>query len=47
MRSRGAAPGAPDPVEPAVLAAHEASRGRYGARKIEAALSRDGITASR
>ena len=47
MRSRGAAPGAPDPVEPAVLAAHEASRGRYGARKIKAALSRDGITASR
>ena len=44
MRSRGAAPGAPDPVEPAVLAAHEASRGRYGARKIKAALSRDGIT---
>lgn len=39
--------GAPDPVEPAVLAAHEASRGRYGARKIKAALSRDGITASR
>ncbi len=47
MRSRGAAPGAPDPVEPAVLAAHEAGRGRYGARKIKAALSRDGITASR
>ena len=42
-----AVPGAPDPVEPAVLAAHEASRGRYGARKIKAALSRDGITASR
>ena len=41
-----AVPGAPDPVEPAVLAAHEASRRRYGARKIKAALSRDGITAS-
>lgn len=40
-------PGAPDPVEPAVLAAHEASRRRYGACKIKAALSRDGITASR
>ena len=47
MRSRWAAPAPPDPVEPAVLAAHEASRGRYGARKIKAALSRDGITASR
>lgn len=47
MRSRRAAPAPPDPVEPAVLATHEASRGRYGVRKIKSALSRDGITASR
>lgn len=39
-------PAPPDPVEPAVLVAHEASRGRYGARKIKATLSRDGIAAS-
>lgn len=47
MRSRAAAPKAPDPIEPDVLAAHEASRGRYGARKIKASLARAGITASR
>ena len=37
---------APDPIERDVTAAHDASYGRYGARKIKAALSRAGITAS-
>lgn len=37
MRSRANAPKAPDPIEPDVLAVHEASRGRYGSRKIKAA----------
>ena len=41
------APKAPDPIEPDVLAAHEASRGRYGSRKIKAALARSGKTVSR
>ena len=39
MRSRADAPKAPDPIEPDVLAVHEASRGRYGSRKIKAALA--------
>lgn len=30
-----------------MIAAHDASYGGYGARKIKTALSRDGITASR
>lgn len=47
MRSRADAPKAPDPIEPDVLAVHEASRGRYGSRKIKAALARSGKTASR
>lgn len=47
MRSRAESPKPPDPIEPDVLAAHEASRGRYGARKIKASLARRGITASR
>lgn len=47
MRSRAEAPHAPDPIEPDVLAAHEASGGRYGARKIKAPLARRGIAASR
>ena len=40
-------PKAPDPIEPDVLGAFEASRGGYGARRLKAALERDGITASR
>lgn len=40
-------PEAAHPIERDVIAAHEASHGRYGARKIKAALSRAGITASR
>ena len=47
MRSRANAPKAPDPIEPDVLAVHEASRGRYGSRKIKAALARSGKTVSR
>ena len=47
MRSRPDRPKPPDPIAPDVLAAHEASRGRYGARKIKAALARSGKTASR
>ena len=47
MRSRAESPKPPDPVEPDVLAAHGASRGRYGARRIKASLARRGITASR
>ena len=37
MRSRTNAPKAPDPIEPDALAVHEASRGRYGSRKMKAA----------
>lgn len=47
MRSRADAPKAPDPIEPDALAVHEASRGRYGSRKIKAALARSGKTVSR
>ena len=47
MRSRAESPKPPDPIEPDVPAAHEASRGRHGARKIKASLARRGITASR
>ena len=47
MRSRANAPKAPDPIEPDALAVHEASRGRYGSRKIKAALARSGKTVSR
>lgn len=47
MRSRADAPKGPDPVEPDVAAAHEASRGRHGSRKIKAALARSGKTVSR
>lgn len=47
MRSRAESPKPPDPIETDMPAAHEASRGRYGARKIKASLARRGITASR
>lgn len=47
MRSRAESPKPPDPVEPDVLAAHGASCGRYGARRIKASLARRGIAASR
>ena len=47
MRSRAESPKPPDPIEPDVPAAHEASRGRHGARKIKASLARRGIAASR
>ena len=47
MRSRAESPKPPDPIEPDVPAAHEASRGRHVARKIKASLARRGITASR
>lgn len=47
MRSRAESLKPPDPIEPDVPAAHEASRGRYGARKIKASPARRGITASR
>jgi putative transposase len=40
-------PKAPDPIEPDVLGAFGASRGGYGARRLEVALERAGITASR
>ena len=40
-------PKAPDPIEPDVLGAFEASRGGYGARRPKVALERAGITASR
>lgn len=46
MRSRTNAPKAPDPIEPDALAVHEASRGRYGSRKMKAALARSGKTVS-
>ena len=32
MRSRADRPAAPDPAAPAVVAAHAASKGRYGSR---------------
>lgn len=47
MRAREDAPPAPDPVAPDVVAAHAASGGRYGSRKIKASLGRSGITVSR
>lgn len=40
-------PAAPDPAAPAVVAAHAASKGRYGSRKIKASLGRSGVTVSR
>lgn len=40
-------PKAPDPIEPDVPGAFEASRGGYGARRLKVALERAGITASR
>ena len=40
-------PKAPDPIEPDVLGAFEASRGGYGARRLKVALERAGATASR
>ena len=36
-------PAAPDPAAPAVVAAHAASKGRYGSRKIKASLERSGV----
>lgn len=47
MRSRPDRPAAPDPAAPAVVAAHVASKGRYGSRKIKASLERSGVTVSR
>ncbi|EBA39204.1 integrase core domain protein [Collinsella aerofaciens ATCC 25986] len=47
MRSRADRPAAPDPAAPAVVAAHAASKGRYGSRKIKASLERSGVTVSR
>lgn len=47
MRSRAGRPAAPDPAAPAVVAAHAASKGRYGSRKIKASLERSGVTVSR
>lgn len=47
LRSRPEPPPAPDPVEPDVLAVHAESKGRYGARKVEASLERRGVVASR
>lgn len=47
MRSRPGRPAAPDPAAPAVVAAHAASKGRYGSRKIKASLERSGVTVSR
>lgn len=38
MRSRPDRPAAPDPAAPAVVAAHAASKGRYGSRKVKASL---------
>ena len=40
-------PKAPDPIEPDVLGAVEASRGGSGARRLKVALERAGVTASR
>ena len=47
MRSRADRPAAPDPAAPAVVAAHAASEGRYGSRKIKASPGRSGVTVSR
>ena len=47
MLARPPRPKAPDPIEPDVLGAFEASRGGYGARRLKVALERAGITASR
>ena len=47
MRSRPDRPAAPDPAAPAVVAAHAASKGRYGSRKIKASPGRSGVTVSR
>ena len=47
LRPRPEPPPAPDPVEPDVLAAHAESKGRYGARKVEASPGRRGVVASR
>ena len=47
MRSRADRPAAPDPAAPAVVAAHAASKGRYGPRKIKASPGRSGVTVSR
>ena len=47
MRSRPERPAAPDHAAPAVVAAHAASKGRYGSRKIKASLERSGVTVSR
>lgn len=40
-------PKPPDPIEPDVLGAFEASRGGYGARRLKVALERSGVVASR
>ena len=47
MRGRAEPAEAPDPAAEEVAAAFEESRGRYGARKIEASLARRGIVLSR
>lgn len=47
MRSRPGRPAAPDPAAPAVVAAHAASKGRYGSRKIKTSPGRSGATVSR
>ncbi|WP_235422504.1 IS3 family transposase [Collinsella tanakaei] len=47
MLARPPRPKAPDPIEPDVLGAFEASRGGYGARRPKVALERSGIVASR
>lgn len=47
MRSRPGRPAAPDPAAPAVVAAHAASKGRYGSRKMKASPGRSGVTVSR
>lgn len=47
MRSRPGRPAAPDPAAPAVVAAHAASKGRYGSREIGASPGRSGVTVSR
>ena len=47
MPARPPRPKAPDPIEPDVPGAFEASRGGYGARRLEVALERAGIAASR
>ena len=46
-RSRAGRPAAPDPAALAVVAAHAASKGRYGSCKIKASLERSGVTVSR